>query len=252
MLGWNTIDVAGKIRPTDAEVEALGPEFRAAWDRDFGSNPNRPLVLVGLGSCFLGDQSSVPPGQYVSVASFTAYPYSRGHMHITGPELSDPLDFDVGFFTDAYDIDLKAQIWSYKKHREMMRRTKLYRGELAQGHPRFPPASKAACAEADASLNARVEDLEYSAEDDKAIEQWLRENINTTWHSLGTAKMAPREAMGVVDEKLNVYGVQGLKVADLSIPPENVGANTSSTALLIGEKAADIIIQELGLRGKRE
>ena len=127
----------------------------------------------------------------------------------------------------------------------------MYRGELALGHPQFPPTSKAACIETNTSL-ADVEDLEYSTEDDSAIEQWLRENINTTWHSLGTAKMAPRENMGVVDEKLNVYGVRALKIADMSIPPENVAANTNSTALLIGEKAADIIIQELGLRGKKE
>src|SRR6266566_5205533 len=50
MLGWNAIDVAAKIRPTDAEVEALGPEFQAAWDRDFRSKPDRPLVLIGLAS----------------------------------------------------------------------------------------------------------------------------------------------------------------------------------------------------------
>lgn len=125
----------------------------------------------------------------------------------------------------------------------------MYRGELAAGHPRFSSTSTAACIETNTSLSD-VEDLEYSAEDDDAIEQWLRENINTTWHSLGTAKMAPQENMGVVDEKLNVYGVRALKIADMSIPPENVGANTNSTALLIGEKAADIIIQELGLGSK--
>lgn len=51
--------------------------------------------------------------------------------------------------------------------------------------------------------------------------------------------------MGVVDASLNVYGVHVLKLADLSIAPDNVAANTMNTALLIGEKAADIIIQEL-------
>jgi alcohol oxidase len=58
--------------------------------------------------------------------------------------------------------------------------------------------------------------------------------------------MAPREdQFGVVDGSLNVYGVKGLKVADLSIAPSNVSANTNNTALTIGEKAADIILQEL-------
>jgi len=61
--------------------------------------------------------------------------------------------------------------------------------------------------------------------------------------------MKSRERGGVLDPRLNVYGVQGLKVADLSICPSNVGANTYSTALVIGEKAAVIIAEELGIKG---
>ncbi|KFY25920.1 hypothetical protein V493_04368 [Pseudogymnoascus sp. VKM F-4281 (FW-2241)] len=233
IMGWNSVDISSKLRPTDDEVSALGPEFQAAWDRDFKNAPNKPLMLMGLVSCFLGDPGSIPAGQYVTIGNYTAYPYSRGHMHITGSDHSDRLDFDVGFFTDPHDIDLKKQIWAYKKQREIMRRTKMYRGELALGHPRFPAESNAACVETDGPLN-EVCDLKYSAEDDKAIEQWLRENVNTTWHSLGTAKMAPLEEMGVVKPNLDVHGVKGLKVADMSIAPENVGANTNNTALVIG------------------
>jgi len=60
--------------------------------------------------------------------------------------------------------------------------------------------------------------------------------------------MKPREKGGVVDARLNVYGVEGLKVADLSICPTNVANNTYSTALLVGEKAATIIAEDLGLK----
>ena len=66
--------------------------------------------------------------------------------------------------------------------------------------------------------------------------------------------MAPREGNsivkhGVLDERLNVHGVKGLKYADLSIYPDNVGCNTYSTALLIGEKAAMLIAEDLGYSG---
>jgi alcohol oxidase len=61
--------------------------------------------------------------------------------------------------------------------------------------------------------------------------------------------MKPRERGGAVDPRLSVYGVEGLKIADMSIAPSNVGANTYSTALLIGEKAAVIIAEELGIKG---
>ena len=248
VLGWNAIDISSKLRPTEEDVDALGPEFRAAWDKDFKNAPNRPLMLCGLVSCFLGDPASVPAGQYATTGTYTAYPYSRGHMHITGPSVDDALDFDVGYFNDANDIDIKKQIWAYKKQREILRRTNFYRGELAVGHPKFPEGSKAAAVEIEEALS-NIQNLEYSQEDDAAIEQWLRENVNTTWHSLGTCKMAPREQDGVVDAKLNVHGVTGLKIADLSIPPENVGANTNNTAMAIGEKAADIILAELSFAG---
>jgi alcohol oxidase len=79
--------------------------------------------------------------------------------------------------------------------------------------------------------------------------------------------MKPREQSGVVDARLNVYGTQNLKVAgmfftyflvddikltqpvDCSITPANVGANTYNTALAIGEKAAVIIAEDLGIKG---
>lgn len=66
--------------------------------------------------------------------------------------------------------------------------------------------------------------------------------------------MAPREGNsivkhGVLDERLNVHGVKGLKVADLSICPDNVGCNTYSTALLIGEKCAVLTAEDLGYTG---
>jgi alcohol oxidase len=57
--------------------------------------------------------------------------------------------------------------------------------------------------------------------------------------------MRPRNQGGVVDARLNVYGVKNLKVADMSVAPLNVGANTYNTAMVIGEKAATIIAEEL-------
>lgn len=47
-LGWNSIDVCSKLRPTQEDVDAMGPEFKAAWDKDFKNIPDRPLMLMGL------------------------------------------------------------------------------------------------------------------------------------------------------------------------------------------------------------
>jgi len=62
-------------------------------------------------------------------------------------------------------------------------------------------------------------------------------------------KLRDRGSVDVVDSRLNVYGIKGLKVADLSICPTNVAANTYSTALVIWAKAAVIIAEELGIKG---
>jgi alcohol oxidase len=180
------------------------------------------------------------------MSMFTGYPLSRGSIHITGTECTDKPTFATGFLTDAQGIDIKKHVWAYKKQREIFRRMDTYRGEFAVLHPPFPSTSDAALIRIDAPL-ADVTDIVYTTEDDMIIEDWIRSHVETTWHSLGTCKMGPREEAGVVDASLSVYGVQGLKIADLSIPPRNVAANTMSTAIAVAEKAADIFIEELGL-----
>jgi hypothetical protein len=77
------------------------------------------------------------------------------------------------------------QIWAYKKQREIARRLSTYRGELALGHPKFPEGSQAGLADGNFGGDNRLDlpPIQYGKEDDKAIEQWIRENLNTTWHS---------------------------------------------------------------------
>lgn len=119
-LGWNSMDASGKFRPTDDEVAALGPEAQAAWDRDFRNAPDRPLMIIAMYLVYLGDFATLPDdAEYVSIANWTAYPYSRGHVHITGPDLADRIDFDVGYLTDEGDVDVKKHIWAYKLAREV-------------------------------------------------------------------------------------------------------------------------------------
>lgn len=182
--------------------------------------------------------------------------------------MNDPIDFDVGWLKDSHNVDIKKHVWAYKLAREIVRRMPIFRGELKGNHPDFATDSKAAVIEkADGPIAKGDERIEYTKEDDEVLEQKIRETLSTTWHSLGTCKMAPREQKGVVDANLNVYGTTGLKLADLSVPPEvsarrgsgqtyllitrfaskNVGANTGNTAFLVGEKAADILVRELGL-----
>jgi len=72
------------------------------------------------------------------------------------------------------------------------------------------------------------------------LAEFIRQSATTGFHPAGTCKMG-HDAMAVVDDQLRVHGVRGLRVADASIMPTVVNANTIGPSVLIGEKAADPI-----------
>lgn len=74
-----------------------------------------------------------------------------------------------------------------------------------------------------------------------AIEAYVRATASTIWHPAGSCRMG-LDAMAVVDPSLRVRGVEGLRVADASIMPRIVSANTNATCIMIGEKAADLVL----------
>ena len=76
--------------------------------------------------------------------------------------------------------------------------------------------------------------------DDKAIESAIRTRSDTIYHPVGTCKMG-NDDMAVVDSNLRVKGVSGLRVIDASIMPTLIGGNTNAPAIMIAEKAADLI-----------
>ncbi|KAG8698147.1 hypothetical protein FRC09_007402 [Ceratobasidium sp. 395] len=247
LFSSNNIDSGSKLRPTPEELKEMGPEFNQVWKDYFEPNPDKPVMLQAVIGGFLGPRGMIPKGERAMMfANYSGYPISRGHVYITSADPYAGLDFETGFFDKQADVDI--HIWAYKKAREIARRMPCYRGEFPPLHPKFPEGSSAAITKLDAPPDVKdVKNLVYTAEDNAAIEAHIRQFIETTWHSCGTVLMKPREENGCVDARLNVYGTQNLKVADLSIIPGNVGANTNSTAMLVGEKATVLIAEDLGL-----
>ena len=77
-------------------------------------------------------------------------------------------------------------------------------------------------------------------DDYDATLDWTRSNTASIYHPTGTCKMG-HDKTAVVDDQLRVHGIAGLRVADCSIMPEIVSGNTNAPAIMIGEKASDLI-----------
>ena len=82
--------------------------------------------------------------------------------------------------------------------------------------------------------------------EDEDFADWVRDSTITDWHPVGTCAMGGTEAEkgGVVDARLRVYGVRGLRVVDASIMPLQISAHLQATVYAIGEKGAELIAED--------
>ena len=81
--------------------------------------------------------------------------------------------------------------------------------------------------------------------DDAALEALIRGRADTVYHPVGTARMGS-DADAVVDPRLRVRGVAGLYIADAAVMPRLVGGNTNAPSIMIGERCADFVREDLG------
>ena len=154
-------------------------------------------------------------GHGVSLHTCVLRPESRGSVSRSRPD--GPPDIDLGLLTSEADLNrLTRGI--------RMARSLLQRGPMARhGLTEILPGA--------------------DVQSDEALHAFLRAHARTVYHPVGTCAMGTGP-QAVVDARLRVHGVKGLRVVDASIMPTIVSGNTNAPAIMIAEKASDMILED--------
>jgi len=164
-----------------------------------------------------------PKGPKISKQSgMTCYahpmrPESRGHIHITSSDPRRAPAINFNFLSSPIDAEITVR--AVRIARSIM------------NAPAMRPMQISEIAPGVALVN-----------DDEIID-WVKRAAETTYHPVGTCKMG-QDAMAVVDHDLKVHGITGLRVADASIMPTLTSGNTNAPSIMIGEKAADLVLRD--------
>ena len=157
---------------------------------------------------------TVPGGNGATCNSYHTRPRSRGSVTLRSANPHDAPLIDPNSFADTYDLD--RHIEGIKITQEVGRTRSMMKFVDREHFPGPDCKTRA--------------DYEFIA----------REHARSSYHPVGTCKMGS-DSMAVVDTKLRVHGLEGLRVCDSSIMPQVVSSNTNAPTIAIAEKAADII-----------
>ena len=141
-------------------------------------------------------------------------PLSRGTVCVTSVDPSAPPDIRLNYFSDARDLDTLVDAVGMLREVFAQKPFDRYRGVELQPGP---------------EVTSRAD-----------IAAWARETASTVHHLSGSCRMGTDEN-SVVDPELRVRGIRGLRVADASVFPSIPSTNTAAPAIMVGEKAAELI-----------
>jgi choline dehydrogenase-like flavoprotein len=178
---------------------------------------DRPDLQYGFLPAVRDPGSFIPRRHGLTLMPIIMRPKSRGKIELVSARPEDKPILHPRFLDDPEDVDV------------------LVRGIQIGRQILSAPALAAHCG-MELRPGAQVRSRE-------GLEDYLRGSVMTSFHPVGTCKMAPEsDPMAVVDHTLRVRGVDGLRVGDASIMPTIIGGNTNAPSMMIGERAAEFAI----------
>lgn len=156
----------------------------------------------------------IDPYSGFSVGLFALHPRSRGRLHVKSPDPDQQPTIQANYL--QHDADVATYLRGLRLIRRIMSQPAMKPLLVAERRP-------------GADLTGDDELLDY-----------IRRTGQTSWHPISTCRMG-RDAMAVVDCRLRVRGLNGLRVVDASVMPTMASSNTNAPAFMIGEKGAAMI-----------
>ncbi|MFO1107667.1 MAG: GMC family oxidoreductase N-terminal domain-containing protein [Bradyrhizobium sp.] len=161
-------------------------------------------------------QDGLDPHSGFTIGVMALRPQSRGYIHIKSADPSTHPRIDPNYLADERDLKtLMAGIRAVRRLVSM-------------------PALK--------DLVVRETRPGPEVQSDQQVAEYVRSTTQTTWHVVGTCRIGNDE-MAVVDSKLRVRGIEGLRVIDSSVFPTVPSSNTNAPTIALGEKGADLVLQ---------
>lgn len=180
------------------------------------ARPDIQLICsaVGLDAQLWFPGITPPPIHRLSTSPNALHPLSRGWVKLRSGNPEDPIRIQFNHYSVRSDLD--TMIEGVKMARDIYHSKPL--GDIVIGDIKPGPEVRT----------------------DAEIEDWIRRTTDVNQHPLGTCAMGSDDTC-VVDPELRVRGMEGLRVVDASVMPDETGGNTNLPTIMIAEKAADMI-----------
>lgn len=206
---------------TSNVAEAYGFVRTGVADESGAADGLPDIEIIFAAAPYVGEGLVPLPAEGITVGAILLRPRSRGTIRLASSDPTDAAVIDPGYLSDPDGHDARTLLAGLAECERLIATPAL--DAVTSDDWVQPPggASMTAAERAEASL---------------------RRYSHTLYHPVGTARMGLDEA-SVVDPQLRVRGVRGLRVADASVMPTIIRGHTNAPAIVIGERAADLIRQ---------